>query len=202
MVVELPVKIRTEYVKQKRLELYYPIVYGLSNKEAERNINYEIVAAVQKFIMDQGFYENPLTEITGSFELKTNEKGVLSLTIINYAYSGGAHGMTLMKGLTFDISTGKKYSLHELFLANSNYVERLSAIVLRQIKERDIFLLDSPFKGISPDQDFYIADKTLVIFYQLYELTAYAFGFPYFPISVYELHKFVNEQSPLGKMAS
>lgn len=105
--VKLPVNIHTQYIKQKRLELYYPVIYGLPNKEAERKMNEEILAAVQQLLMTQGFYENPLTEITGHFELKTNEKGVLSLTIINYAYSGGAHGLTLMKGLTFNIMTGK-----------------------------------------------------------------------------------------------
>jgi hypothetical protein len=105
--VMLPVNIHTEYIKQKRLKLYYPVIYGLPNKEAERKMNNEILSTVQQLLMTQGFYENPLTEITGHFELKTNEKGVLSLTIINYAYSGGAHGLTRMKGLTFDILTGK-----------------------------------------------------------------------------------------------
>jgi Deacetylase PdaC/Protein of unknown function (DUF3298) len=198
--IKLPVNIHTEYIKQKRLKLYYPVIYGLSNKEAERKINYEIRSAVQQLLMTQGFYENPLTEITGHFELKTNEKGVLSLTIINYAYSGGAHGLTLMKGLTFNIMTGKKYSLSELFLDNSDYVKVLSTMVSTQIKERGILLLNPPFKSISPEQDFYIADKALVLFYQLYELTAYAFGFPYFPISVYDVEKLVDPQSPLGKM--
>ncbi|MBA2875794.1 hypothetical protein [Thermaerobacillus caldiproteolyticus] len=42
--------------------------------------------------------------------------------------------------------------------------------------------------------------KALVLFYQLYKLTAYAFGFPYFPISVYDIEKVVDPQSPLGKM--
>ncbi|QPA32539.1 DUF3298 and DUF4163 domain-containing protein [Thermaerobacillus caldiproteolyticus] len=198
--VTLPVNIHTEYVKQKRLELYYPVIYGLPNKEAEKKINYEILASVQQILMDQGFYENPLTEITGHFELKTNEKDVLSLTIINYAYSGGAHGLTLMKGVTFDVSTGKKYLLSELFLDDSDYVKVLSSMVSTQIKERDIFLLNPPFKSVSPEQDFYIADKALVLFYQLYKLTAYAFGFPYFPISVYAIEKVVDPQSPLGKM--
>jgi hypothetical protein len=61
-------------------------------------------------------------------------------------------------------------------------------------------LLEPPFKGISPEQDYYIADKALVLFFQLYELTAYAYGFPYFPISIYDLQTIIDEQGPLGKM--
>jgi hypothetical protein len=67
--------------------------------------------------------------------------------LINYAYSGGAHGMTI------DVTTGKRYKLSELFQKNSNYVEKISEIVKNQIKERDLFLHEPPFKGISPEQD-------------------------------------------------
>jgi hypothetical protein len=199
--IELPVKIRAEHVKTNRLELYYPVVYGLKNSEVQRKINYDILTTVQQLIINQGFYENPLTTMTGTFELKSNEKGVLSVTIENYAYSGGAHGLTILKGLTFDIKTGKKYSLHELFKPNSNYTSILSEEVKQQIKERDMLLL-SEFKGVSPQQDYYIADKALVLFFQLYDLTAYVFGFPYFPISVYDIQNIVDEESPLGKMLS
>jgi hypothetical protein len=199
--IELPVHIRVEHVKTNRLELYYPVIYGLKNSEVQRKINYDILTTVQQLMIQQGFYENPLTTITGTFELKSNEKGVLSVTIENYAYSGGAHGLTILKGLTFDVKTGKKYSLNELFKPNSNYTTILSEEVKQQIKERDMLLL-SEFKGISPQQDYYIADKALVLFFQLYDLTAYVFGFPYFPISVYDVQNIVNEASPLGKMLS
>ena len=196
---ELPVQIQVQHVKANRLELYYPLIYGLKHNEVENRVNYEIIANVHQLIMDQGFYENPMTEITATFELKTNERNVLSLTLSNYAYSGGAHGITLMKGLTFDITSGKKYSLRELFKPNSHYIERISENIKQQIKQRSIPLIND-FTQISPNQPFYIADKTLVLFFALYEITPYAYGFPHFPISVYEIQDIINEQSPLGRM--
>jgi hypothetical protein len=36
--------------------------------------------------------------------------------------------------------------------------------------------------------------------YQLYELTPYVFGFPQFPISVYEIQDIIREDAPLGVM--
>jgi hypothetical protein len=200
IMISLPVSIDTKQIKAQRLDLSYPIVRQLHDKNIEQQINYEILLTVQKMLQKQGWYENPLTEITASYEIKTNERGILSLTLINYAYSGGAHGITIIEGLTFDVTTGKRYKLSELFQKNSNYVEKISEIVKNQIKERDIFLLEPPFKGISPEQDYYIADKALVLFFQLYELTAYAYGFPYFPISIYDLQTIIDEQGPLGKM--
>jgi hypothetical protein len=57
------------------------VIYGLPNKEAERKINYEIRSAVQQLLMVQGFYEDSLTEITGHFELKTNENVNIIVTV-------------------------------------------------------------------------------------------------------------------------
>jgi hypothetical protein len=45
-----------------------------------------------------------------------------------------------------------------------------------------------------------VADRALVIYFQLYELAAYVFGFIYFPISVYELQDIINDEGPLGPM--
>jgi hypothetical protein len=135
----------------------------------------------------------------GYFEVKTNERHILSITLSVYSYTGGAHGMTVIQSLTFDMTTGKRYSLKELFKPNSNYIERLSALIQNQIKQRNLPVLE-PFKRIKPDQDFYIADKSLVIYFQLYELVPYAYGFPYFPISVYEIQDIIVEEGPLGKM--
>ncbi|MGP7818126.1 DUF3298 and DUF4163 domain-containing protein [Niallia sp. 01092] len=197
--MDFPTQIAIQRIKQPRLDVYVPVVHGLKNQSAQTAINQQIIKTVRELIQKQGYYENPQTEITGFFELKTNERGILSLTIEHYSYSGGAHGMTYIVGLTFNVHTGEKYKLSDLFKPNSPYVEVLSKIVGQQIKERDIFIFE-PFKAISPSQDFYIADKSLVLYYQLYELTAYAYGFPYFPISIYEIQDIVSEEGPLGKM--
>lgn len=197
--VSFPVNISIYHLKQPRLDVYIPFVYGLEDQMVQQKINNKITKAVQDLIAKQGFYENPQTEITGFFEIKTNQRGVLSLTIEHYSYSGGAHGITYIVGLTFDLETGKSYSLGKLFKKDSNYVSVLSNIISNQIKARDIPVLE-PFKSINPNQDFYIADKSLVVYFQLYDLTPYAFGFPYFPISIYKIEDLIKENSPLQKM--
>jgi hypothetical protein len=157
------------------------------------------LATEYALLKQQGYFENPMTEVVGQYETKTNQRGVLSLSISNYAFAGGAHGLTIIKSLTFDMQTGRLYQLADLFKPGSDYVRRLSGIVALQIKERQIDLLGE-FTGIRPDQDFYIADKCLVIYFQLYEITPYVFGFPMFPISVYQIEDIIDEQGPLGKM--
>lgn len=198
---QLPVQIVARKLTKLNLNVVYPLVVGGVNPVAMQKINREIINLVKNLIVEQGYYEDPKTmEVTGYYEIKTNERGVLSLSIINYAYrQNAAHGFTIIKSLTFDIKTGKKYELWELFKPGSDYLKKLSDIVLRQIKERKIDLIGE-FKPVRSDQDYYIADKALVIYYQLYELTAYAYGFPHFPISVYEIQDIIKEDSPLGEM--
>jgi len=138
----------------------------------------------------------------GGYEIKTNERAILSLTQSNYAfYDHQAHGMTYLKSLTGNVKTGKFYSLAELFKPGSNYVQRLSDIIRVQIMERHMDLLE-PFTSIRPDQDYYVADKSLVIYFELYEITPYYYGFPMFPISVYQIQDIINENGPLGILSA
>lgn len=197
--MQLPVLVNTQRVKEPRLDLYYPVVHGLKSIAVQRRINYAIQNMVKKMLSDQGYYSNPRTQVTASYEVKTNERGVLSLSLNNYAFAGGAHGMTIIKSLTFDVSTGRIYSLADLFKPGSDYQKVLSAIIEKQIKEREIPVINE-FTGIKPDQDYYIADKVLVVYFQLYDLTPYAYGFPEFPITMYQVEDIVDENGPLGRM--
>lgn len=194
-----PVSIKTYQVLRDKLQLLYPAVEKHMPYTAELAMNTAIVNAVNKQLHEQGYPQNPLTDVTAHYELKTNERGILSLTLWNYAFSGGAHGLTIQNALTFNTETGKAYALKDLFKPGSDYVAKLSAIIKAELKTRDIPLLVE-FNHIKPDQDFYIADKALVIYFQVYELAAYVYGFLYFPISVYAIQDIIAEDGPLGKM--
>lgn len=196
----LPVNIRTYRMNGVNLDLVYPMVEGMSDLAVQHRINQTILYVVHQLLNQQNYTNNPYqTSVTGRYEIKTNERGILSLSIINYAFAGGAHGLTIIKSITVDTTTGQVFHLVDFFKPGSNYVQVLSKIVGRQIKERDIPVLGE-YKGISPSQDFYLADKALVLYFQLYDLVPYAYGFPYFPISVFEIQDILNEDKPLGKM--
>ncbi|HET7578226.1 MAG TPA: DUF3298 domain-containing protein [Bacillales bacterium] len=199
----LPVSIQTMVIRLQGTTIYYPQIIQLPDPNVQQRINQTIFRSVQTLIQQQHQQQNAdsFTEMIGTYEIKTNERNILSLTLSNYAYAyHHAHGLTLLKSLTFDIKTGKSYTLQELFKPGSDYVKVLSEIVKKQIKDRQIQTLE-PFTQISPNQDYYIADKALVIYFQLYEITPYYYGFPMFPISVYEIQDIIDENGPLGTMA-
>ncbi|MFC4767592.1 DUF3298 and DUF4163 domain-containing protein [Effusibacillus consociatus] len=196
----LPVSIQTVPIRVANVLVYYPRVEGLTDPTVQEKINNTIFQQVYALLTEQGYGQHPNIEMRGFYEIKTNERGILSLTLSNYAYiPRHAHGLTIIKSLTLDVQTGKVYELKELFKPNSAYVQRISDIIRKQIKKRDLPLLGE-FKSIRPDQDFYMADKALVVYFQLYEITPYYVGLPMFPISVYDLQDILDENGPLGKM--
>ena len=147
-------------------------------------------------VIELGFYDENLIEMVGEFEIKTNERQILSLTLTVYSFTGGAHGMTLVKSLSFNVTTGKHYELNDLFLPDSDYVTRLSAIIKPKIDDWDIPILEE-FTQIRKDQDFYLADHSLVIYFQLYEISPYVAGFPYFPIPILDIQDIIQPNGPL-----
>lgn len=200
----LPVMMRIKTIQKQGVTIYYPEIYGLTDTQIQRKINRAIFDLTERLIdkqhAEQGFQQ--FDEMIGTFEIKTNERNILSLSLSNYAIAPqAAHGLTIQKSLTFNVESGHQYTLAELFKKNSNYVEVLSDIIKTQIHNRDIPILNS-FTKIRRDQDFYIADKSLVIYFQLYEITPYYIGLPMFPISVFELESILNENGPLGIMAA
>src|SRR5690625_2499319 len=202
--VAFPVLLGTKLIQQQEKKIYYPFVYGLPNKFVEYQINQEIYNMVNMLMEEQyNVQDTPeFAEMLGTYEIKTNERNILSILFSNYAiFYQAAHGLTLMKSLTIDVETGEVYQLEDLFKNGSNYVDILSTKVKEQINERDIPVFE-PFNEIDPNQDFYIADKSLVLYFQLYELTPYYIGLPMFPISVFAIQDIVDENGPLGRMAT
>lgn len=204
MPISLPAEIQTLEIREGTNKVvYYPHVTLKNNYSLQQAINQDVITKTQQLI-DQQAAEAPssLVEMLGYYEIKNNQRDVLSFTFSNYAYHyQAAHGMTYINSLTYDLQKQKACTLEDLFQPNSDYVERLSQLIREQINQRDIPIINE-FTAIAPNQDYYIADKSLVIYFQLYELAPYAFCFPMFPISVYDIQDIIDENGPLGRMAA
>lgn len=183
-----------------RYTVVYPQVSRLRSSIVEKVINQAILGLVYRLIRDQGYSEDSTKTGTGTYEIKWNGKGLLSLTLDHYAYAkGAAHGLTIRKSLTADLETGKIYRLEDFFLKGSNYRTQISDIVKQEFKNRDIPQIE-PFEGIGPDQDYYLTDGALVIYFQLYEYTPYVWGFPEFPIPFGRLTSVIDPKGPLARL--
>lgn len=200
--IALPVMIRTRIEREGQAVFYIPEIVGHWNPYVEREMNWYMYEAIRALV-DQQYREqdtDKFSEMIGTFEIKTNERNVLSITFTNYAYADGfAHGLTLMDSLTFDVLTGRRYDLAALFKTGTDYVDVLTRLVNKQVESRDMPVFEKPVT-VANNQSFYIADQSLVLYYPLYAITPYYFGIPKFPIAVYKLDSIVEEAGPLGRM--
>lgn len=197
-----PVNIKTVKMQDDTWEIYYPALTCLENKKIMQQLNEALYQDMRHLILEQ-FKEQDakdFAQMIGHYELKTNERNLISLTQSNYAIRPqAANGLTLMKACTANIKTGEVFQLKDLFKKSSNYVEVLSNHIRKQMKKRGIPSLDNAVT-IEKNQDFYVADKCLIIFFQELEITPHYVGIPVFPISVFELEDIINESCPLATM--
>ncbi|UFJ39285.1 DUF3298 and DUF4163 domain-containing protein [Brevibacillus humidisoli] len=125
-----------------------------------------------------------------NYEVKYNQHNWLSIVFYDYVYTGGAHGITNASSYTFSLTDGKLYGLKDLFREGTSYVETINREIKKQIEQKvqdgELYLL-SPFASIDEDQEFYLTDDALVIYFQVYEYTPYAAGIPEFSIPMKQL---------------
>ncbi|WP_217585826.1 DUF3298 and DUF4163 domain-containing protein [Lentibacillus saliphilus] len=200
----LPAVIKTRVFSQQGMTIYFPQVSGLTNKMIEDTVNQRIYQETINLIQEQYSRQNVqmFAEMIGTFEVKANERNVLSLVLTNYAIAPYyANGLTILMPLTFDLETGKHYELKELFKPGTDYISQLSELVQEQIIERQIPVIE-PFTGIGPDQEFYIVDQALVIFFQPITISPRYVGAPTFPIPIYKLESLIPPNGLLERMAA
>jgi hypothetical protein len=198
LLIKQPVDTVTRVYRAPNVTMLYPQVIGHRNMYAGMLMNKNIREKMTDLVRDLR-QPDLKTIIDGSYEIKNNQRGILSLSLVGLAEFGGAHPMTKVYSLTMDTATGENYQLHQLFVPGNTYMDIINAEIARQIKARDIPLLEG-FKGIAPDQDYYVSDTTLVVYFQLYELSPYAAGFPYFPIPIYSLTNVIPEDGLLSRL--
>lgn len=189
-----------EEIRLERVSFKYPRVEGLPDPEVEREVNWQVSALVDRMIREAQGDEPERTNVDGSYRVTVNENGVLSIRFEVYFYhEGAAHPMDVVRALTFDLLTEKVYRLGELFLPGSDYKRRINSIVRQEMEEKEVPLLKE-FVSIGPDQEYYLTGRAIMVFFQIYEYTPYAYGLPEFEVPYRDLRTAIDPQGPLGRL--
>ncbi|WHY19636.1 DUF4163 domain-containing protein [Paenibacillus sp. G2S3] len=177
--------------KEALIQLDYPKISGLSNSNAQQAMNDILKESAMRFAAGA---EKDISNRSGSepkytydidYVVTYNQNGVISLVMSLYSDTGGAHGMTYREAFTFSLRDGKRLLLGDLFGANPNYKKELNAKLNKLIKAEESYL--GGFNGLNTEKYFYLKDDQVVLFFQLYEYTAYAAGFPEYSFTFKEL---------------
>lgn len=123
-------------------------------------------------------------EVYSKYFITKDNNSIISFYNDFYEYLGGAHGITTRTSYTIDKKQEKLLTLKELFARGYDYTEVLNKEIKLEISKHPENYFDSGkvFTGINENQSFYIEDDNLVIYFQLYDIAPYVFGFPEFKI--------------------
>jgi hypothetical protein len=118
------------------------------------------------------------------FEVKLNRGGLLSIALVTYTFTGGAHGMTYFDYINVDLTTGLPVGFRDLFDTEAELERAAGVIAARIADEPDLYFEDTFSQDqFQEGQGFYLQDTSAVICFGLYEIAPYSSGVQEFAIS-------------------
>lgn len=191
--------------------IYIPIVQGIEDKNVEIEINNKLremsyfrpsenngiqgnLTITENDVLNYNYY--------GDFNIKYFGNNLLVLEIEGYYYPlGAAHGMPYRKTPIIDLVTGKFYALGDLFMGGVYWVGELNKIISNMIEndKQYEYVFKDQFKGIKENQDFYVDNNNLYIYFQPYEIGPYSAGFITFKIPFSEIQEMINKNGDFYK---
>jgi len=110
-----------------------------------------------------------------------NESYILSFYILNYAFTGGAHGLESLDYFTVDIKTGTVLKLEDLLVQGKK--PELSSLLTKKLKLMNKIplpqkLTDNGYftDDIQPNENFYLTPYGIGFLYNHYDIAPYSFG--------------------------
>jgi len=172
--------IESRRAEHEKHDIIYPVVKGMEDEKLQEKINQRLFESVNLLLADETEEEYNSTN-WNDYQVQRLDEDVLSITFDVYSYIEGAvHPNYALISTNINMKTGEEYSLAQLFAAGYDYKQDLFQKAKKQIEELDFPLLDD-FKGIEDKQEFYMTSDGLVIYYQPYVYTPYAYG----PLELY-----------------
>lgn len=186
------------------IDVNIPIIEGMADKEAQKGINETLQESVEALknelysgAVDHKKYAEEMDYPFHKYQLYTRcgpyfENGqYLSFYVDYYFYSGGAHGSTDRRAYNYDIAAGQVLALQDLFVPGYDFKKLIDQAIAAEIKQRpgDFFEGELGFQGITAEQNYYVQNKTLVIYFNQYEIAPYAAGIQEFRIPLQDLYK-------------
>ncbi len=193
------VTVKTQAKRFDRFTLVeYPVVSGLGNPAAAEKINGALTDQFLKpYASQMPDAENP-TDTSVSFKERILGN-LLEIQSDGYQYPlGAAHGSSWTDTTYFDLDTGDRYLLQDLFYPDHGFDVRLSQSIKELIPQGDLADVADPemVEPVSGDHPFRLQEGGLEIYYQVYELAPYAAGQPSFTIPWIKLEDILDKDGP------
>jgi hypothetical protein len=198
-----PAMISDVKVESPGLNLTYPKVSELKHKSAEAGINRYIKKEVHRLLKENGYGSDENKKFTGGYLVKLNKRGTLCIVIEIFIHTKGeAHGTTIRRPINVSLKDSRVYHIDDLFsrrVKKTKFIGIINEIIKQHIKMKDLKLIHE-FEGVKLDQEYYLTEDSLVIFFQMNEYVDKEFGFPEFTIAFSTILEIINSKGPIGRL--
>ena len=200
-------------------QVRYPQVGGLADAAAAATINSllrdQADAAVRDFTA--GIGKDPqagpdqLSTLGVDYSVAYGSPDVLSLRMNAYSYpSGAAHGADVLNTFTFELASGRRLALADLFRPGSGYLDALATEARAQLNvtlagwETGPSMTTWLATGTEPTADNYaawaITPGGLEITFGQYQVAPYAAGMPVVTIPIARLAAIIDPNGPFAPL--
>lgn len=190
----------TEYIADRMsVKAQVPHFTKIADKNFQDSLNSDYQTEIQSWIDEFMISVSP--EVNSEFKIEQkvayNKNNFVSMVSEIYTYSGGAHGAVTQVSSNIDINRSCTVKMSDIFGADSGYKDAVNTIMLKMTEENQTQyanLWEKPMLTQRQEDDFYIKDGNLVIYYQPYELSYYARGVVEFAIPLESLSQYMNNE--------
>lgn len=217
------------------VDLSYPVMKDNSDPAVQQKINSYIMNYYLKFSMqgdngytdidaridsfiesyrndieaDSQFYSDykPVYENNEFTSIAFNSDNILSLEISEYLFTGGAHGNSYFSLSSFNLATGEKINLDDIFYGDyKNRLNKTGEKIFREQYQADSTqsLYDQGFfgfeNGFALNDNFDLYKGGIKFQFNPYEAGAYVLGAPEVFIPYSQIRDIIRDDSPPGKM--
>lgn len=135
-------------------------------------------------------------EMIVDYKVTYNKNHTISIPIKKYEFTGGAHGMTYLDSYNYGLRNGEILKLSDMFRPNVDYKIIVDSFIKDSISKKQelYFTGEYGFQGISDNQQFYIEDDGVVVYFNLYDIAPYYVGIPEFKLTFDDFGKYFNSK--------
>ncbi len=176
------------------IDLSIPVLSGFDSAETINKEIAESIAAARAEVEDAAsMMESDQSQLKAGLHtnyLYSKNGDLVSLWMMFDNYTGGAHGLYWIEPYTFNTAAGEIYNFSGLFQEGNASASLVTDKIINKIKEKPDLYFESAeetVKNYRNEFEFYINGDQLVVFFSLYDITAYAGGIQYFDIDAEEL---------------
>lgn len=207
-------KVFKEKGDQYSIKAEYPRLVNYKDKKSQEKFNAEI----KKYIDNQAkgfkkFYKKAKAStpkfrlpwnLDIAYKVKYQKNDIICVVMKGGEFTAGAHATPLFYTLTFDLKSGGKVELKDLFKPKSKYLDLISKYCIDQLIKREHADVKWIKEGAKPEaknyQCFILTDKGILVLFPSYQVACYAAGVQKVLVPYEKLNEMLDLKGPVGRI--